>query len=82
MQTKKGFDDAMRGKYIVALTRLVDDLIAHGEHDLLPRYLKEQLGEEAEGSYLGTHKHSWETTVKRCLARLREMLAAEGLEPE
>lgn len=81
-ELKKGFDDAMRGKYIVALTRLVDDLIAHGEHDLLPRYLKEQLGEDAGDSYLSVHKHSWETIVKRCLGRLRELLAAEGLEPE
>jgi hypothetical protein len=82
LESKKAFNEEVRNSYATALANLTNDLIAHGEHDLLPRYLKEQLGTKEEGRYLDVHKHSWETSVKTCLDRLRELLRAEGLEPE
>lgn len=80
-RVKRGFDDCLAARYEAALINLTNDIVEHGDHDPLPRYLKEQLGDQAE-CYLDNHKHTWETIVNRTLERWRELMRAEGLDPE
>jgi hypothetical protein len=78
---KRGFDDRESGAFRRALVSLMDDFTEHGDHDLLPAYLKEAMRPSGEALYLERHKYVWETLVAKCKELLREALRDEGLAP-
>jgi hypothetical protein len=78
---RRDLSQAELDAFIAALHDLFEDISTDGDHDVLPRYVKERL--EATGIEwdLKRHKYIWETAVTDCKERLRELLRDKGLGP-
>jgi hypothetical protein len=81
LSDKRGFTAAEKRSFVDALQDLFRDFSTDGDHDVLPRYVKERLTTAGIEWDLKRHKYIWETVVTDCKDRLREMLRDKGLNP-
>lgn len=78
---KRGLAGSERQAFAEALRDLFADYSTDGDHDVLPRYVKERLASTGIEWDLKRHKYIWETVVDGCKERLRELLQDNGLGP-
>ncbi len=78
---KRGLAGSERQAFADALRDLFADYTTDGDHDVLPRYVKERLASTGIEWDLKRHKYIWETVVNDCKDRLRQSLRDNDLEP-
>ena len=81
LAAKRGLADAECQGFAGALRDIFADFSADGDHDVLPRYVKERFALTGIEWDLQRHKYVLETVVNDCKERLRQALRDNGLEP-
>lgn len=79
LASKRGLAEAECDAFSHALEDVFLDYSTDGDHDVLPRYVKERLGATGIDWDLKRHKYIWETVVNDCKDRLRQSLRDNGL---
>jgi hypothetical protein len=60
--------------FVRAMRNLTTDWVEHGSHDLLPVYLREELGDIPNELYASRFKYIWDTLVNKCKQLVEERM--------
>ncbi|HWO56217.1 MAG TPA: hypothetical protein VNN55_01495 [bacterium] len=71
---RQGLTDAEHAAFVQAMHNLTADWVEHGSHDLLPVYLREELGDVSNELYASRFKYIWDTLVKKCKQQVSERM--------
>lgn len=71
---RQNLNETERAAFERAMHNLTGDWVEGGSHDLLPVYLREELGDISNELYANRFKYIWDTLVKECKQTVRDRL--------